>query len=314
MVRDDAVIDGHVDGMPRVVTHIHSDHIVGISRTISLGQAIIGTPLTVEWLNALGFRVPLSTTYRLSYGQRLKLGGGVIELVKAEHIPGTAQVIYEDAEGLRTVYTSDFKKPGVSTPIIEADVLVIDAVYGDPRYVRDFDDYIDDVLADLVRQLLSQGPVYIYGYYGKVQEVMQLLRSKGISAPFLLPHKQFLLTKVAERLGMYFGDYFHASSSEGREVMRGGWYVYLRHYGGRVNGPGNHLVLSGWEFSRPFRMLGNRRWLVAFSDHADFNGLISYVKESKARLVVVNRFRSSGAGAFANYVRRKLGIDAVLLP
>ena len=90
-----------------------------------------------------------------------------LKLIKAKHIPGSAQVEIE-YEGTRLTYTSDFKKPGSETPIIESDVLIMDAIYGRPEYVRDFDDLIEEILADFIKELLTKGPVYVYGYVGAV--------------------------------------------------------------------------------------------------------------------------------------------------
>ena len=310
------VIDGHEDLVPRIVTHIHSDHTRRLRTSLQKSNLIIGTPLTLEWLKVLGFKIPHSKILPLNYDQSIELGELRISLGEANHIPGTAQVIVETANQ-RIVYTSDFKKPGKRTPILNADTLVIDAVYGDPAFQRPFDDYIDEVLTDLIRELLAKGPVYVYGYYGKVQEVMDILRRNDLDAPFILSHKQYVLAKVAERFGMNFGDYLHANSKEAEDVMRDGWYVYFTHLTASrraPNGLGNHVLLSGWEFSRPFKRLGSRRWLVAFSDHADFMGLVKYVEEAKPEQVIVNIRRSTAGEKFGDYVAKKLGVKVKLLP
>lgn len=309
------IIDGHEDFMPRVVTHIHSDHTVSIKKSLQNSPLIIGTPLTMEWLKLMGFRVPNNSSVPLDYGSSIRLDSGRLTLERAVHIPGTAQVVFDLDDGRRIVYTSDFKKPASGTPVINADVLIIDAVYGSPDYVREFDEYIDMILADLVRELLSSGPVYLYGYYGKIQEVMDVLRREGIDAPFVLPHKQYVLAKAAEGHGLNFGDYVHANSAEAHDIMRDGWFVYLTHITNRrYNGLGNHEVLSGWEFSRPYKKIGKNKWLVAFSDHADFRGLVEYVENSSPDMVVVNRPRSTYSELFAEFIKEKLGIKVFIGP
>ncbi len=314
----DVIIDGHAPGALRVVTHIHTDHTRGLGKTISSSGTVAGTPLTLDWLKALGYHLSKRNRIPLNYNQKLSLGGSAnLELKYAYHIPGSSQVLMEFSNGLRVVYTSDFKKPVERTPVIQADVLVIDAVYGDPSFRRPFDDYIEEVLTDFVRELLARGPVHIYGYYGKVQEVMEILRRNDLDAPFILSHKQYLLTKIAERYGMEFGDYVHVNSREAEDIIRDGWYVFFTHLSGsrrQFNGLGSHVILSGWEFSRPYRRLGSRRWLVAFSDHADFNGLIKYIEESGPRLVIVNNRRSVRGEVFASYIKNRLGVKTLLLP
>ncbi len=310
------VIDGHEDVRFRVVTHAHSDHLVMLKTSLNKGLELIGTPLTLEWIEVLGYSLNPLSIKPLNYGERLRLGDGVLWLEKAEHIPGTAQVVYERSDGLRIVYTSDFKKPGKSTKIISGDILITDAVYGSPSYKRPFDDWIDVILTDLVKELLVEGPVHIYGYHGKIQEVMALLRREGLDTPYILTHKEYLLAKAAEKAGLRLGSFFHERSEEAEEIIRGRWYIHFHHMNARKksNGCGSHVVLSGWEFSKPFKRLGQRRWLVAFSDHADFNGLVDYVVRARPRKVLVNNSRSTYGELFVEYLRRKHGIDAYLLP
>lgn len=313
-VGDNLIIDGF-DKVPyRVVTHIHSDHTVGLEKSLLIRSSIIATPLTIEWLKALDYKIPKINEIKLPYGGELRINDMKLTLQKTLHIPGSAQVVIDTEYGERIVYTSDFKKPGTETPILPADILIIDAVYGRSDYVRVFDDTIELILVDLVKELLSQGPVYIYAYYGKVQEVMMLLRNYGINAPFIVTQKNFRLCRIAERYGFKFGDYVLAGTPDSEDIIRDGWYIYFSHINRRINGIGNHVVLSGWEFKYPYRRLGNRYWLVAFSDHADFNGLLRYVEDSKPKKLIINRVRSVGAEDLAIYVKKKLGIETYLLP
>ncbi len=315
VVSESVVIDGHgsVPTRLRVATHIHSDHIVNLGSSIRSSYRILGTQLTLSWLSVLGYPVDNCST-PLNYGSRVKVGDVSVELVKSYHIPGTAQVLVECADGRRVLYSSDFKRPGERTPVVEAETLVIDAVYGRPSYVREFDDEIEDILVDLVKQLLSEGGVHIYGYFGKINEVMELLRNGGVGAPFVLTPKVYMMTRKAESLGSRVGDYLLVGSREAEEVMRGGWYVYLDHMsraGRRVRHRASSVVLSGWEFEKPVKKLAPRVWHVAFSDHSDFRGLVRYVTQVKPSRVYVVRIRSNGAEEFAAYLSERLGIREV---
>ncbi len=317
VIANRVVIDGHsnVSDKVRVVTHIHSDHTVNLSMSIRNNYKLIGTQITLNWLPILGYPVN-SNLLELDYGSRVRIGDLSLELVKSHHIPGTAQVLVECSDGSRILYSSDFKKPGVSTPLVNADVLIVDAVYGRPHYVRDFDNIIETILIDFVKQLLSEGGVHIFGYYGKVNEVMNILREGGIDAPFILPQKIYMMTRKAESFGPKIGDYVLAGTREASEIIRSRWYVYLDHTTrarfGLPNGASS-IVLSGWEFEKPIKKLGPRSWHVTFSDHADFNGLAYYVSQVNPRAVYVVKARSNGAEEFASYISEKLGIKRVFV-
>lgn len=315
VISGSVVIDGHKDvpTKTRVVTHIHSDHIVNLTSSMRHSYKIVGTQITLSWLPILGYSVS-SNSVQLDYGSRIKVGEVFVELIKSRHIPGTAQVLVERDDGCRILYSSDFKKPGDSTPVVEADTLVIDAVYGRPSYVREFDDVIEVLLVDLVRQLLSEGGVHIYGYYGKINEVMEILRNGGIDTPFILPSKVYMMTKKAESLGSKVENYLLAGSREAGEVVRNKWYIYLDHTikaQPRAPRGTNFIVLSGWEFEKPVKKIATRTWHVAFSDHSDFRGLINYVTQVRPSRVYVVRARSNGAEEFATYLSKKLGIREV---
>jgi putative mRNA 3-end processing factor len=316
IIGQNLIVDGHEDGLIRIVTHIHSDHTRYMLRSIKRSPLIVGTPITIDWLKALGYELHNKRQVKaLDFKKRLKLDEGLLYFEKAYHIPGTAQVVFEDLEGTRVVYTSDFKKPGSATPIINADVLVTDAVYGNPAFRRDFDDYIDILLVDFIKERLAYGPVFVHGYYGKIQEVIELLRREGISAPFILDYKQYKLTQMLEKYNGPIKDYFLNGTDEANEIKRDGWYVYFTHFFKKgLNGLGSHIKLSGWEFKRPIRQLDHNWWLVAFSDHADFDGLTMYIRMARPKLVFVNSIRSTDGDLFAEYVRKKIGIKAYLLP
>ncbi len=319
LINKSLAIDGHTNNSLRIITHAHSDHVRDLSRSIAHCRGIAATPLTLDWLAELGHSVGMGNCLRLDYGSKIMVDGLEVTLEKAHHIPGSSQVVVVDEDGLRIVYTGDFKKPGKETPIIESDILIIDAVYGSPSYVREFDDYIEDVLADLTKQLLSKGPVIIQGYHGKLQEVMQLLRTNGVEAPYLLTPKVYKMTKVAERYGLSIGNYVPLNSKEGKEVLRSNWFLIFDHVNSRsglnLNGlRASKIVLSGWEFKKPYRYLGGGRWLVAFSDHADFKGLMNYIINSNPKAVIVNSVRSSYADVFADEVRKATKKECIVMP
>jgi putative mRNA 3-end processing factor len=71
--------------------------------------------------------------------------------------------------------------------------------------------------------------------------------------------------------------------------------------------------VSGWEFHTPCRQIGEREHLVALSDHSDFDGLIEYVKRSRAKQVITDNYRSNG-DALAKEIRKRLGVCAVAMP
>ncbi len=322
ILANNIVADGHINGLTaRIVTHIHQDHIVDLRRSMREGLLIIGTPLTLDLLAAHGYSIPLNKRLEVSYNTPLRIEDFRVTLYRANHVPGAAEVLVEHPDGTRIAYTGDFKLPGTDI-LKDIDVLVIDATYGMPSWRRPWQVEIEYLLADIVNEALMTGPVRIFGYNGKIEEVMLLLRRMGVSAPFILPHRKKKAITVLERHGYRVGDYVLSSTSECIEVRRSGWYIEFEHYNrwrrrhslSRDGRPVN-ILLTGWEFRSPYRRVGPRDWIVSFSDHADFNQLLEYVEEARPSFLVVDAYRGGEAAhVFASYVAKTMGLRAVAQP
>ncbi len=316
----DIAVDGHEDNsIVRIVTHIHSDHIVGLRSSIRKLRYIAGTPQTLDMLIALGYRIPLPKRLELDYEQKIELNEKIVKLVKAEHIPGTAQVYVEFPDGVRVGYTSDFKNPGSGTPVLkDLDILVIEATYGRPDWTRSFKGEVEYLFVDIVKYLLSQGPVIIHAYHGKLQEAMRILRVAGISAPFIASRQTYRIVKALEKHGYRFGEVIYDKSREAQEVMKSNWYVYFTHMNSYSTSTSRHkvskIILTGWEFDQPYRRINNHTWIVALSDHADFEQLLQYVEEAKPKILVTDASRAGAPEIFAKEVTRRLGIPSIPLP
>jgi putative mRNA 3-end processing factor len=251
----------------------------------------------------------------LVYGKPFQFNNERLTLHRADHIIGAAQVLVEDEVGTRYVYTGDFKLS--NTPILDADVLVIESTYGNPFQVRPFERVVETALIDLVETGLRRGPVYVFGYHGKLQELMQILHGNKVKAPFIVPEKVFQVSKVCEKHGMHFGKVLLSSEEEAKAVIdRNEPCVAFYHMNSRryVARHAFRISVSGWEFSCPRRQIAENEHVVALSDHADFNGLIRYVRESKPKLVITDNYRVGDATILAREITRRLGIEAKAMP
>ncbi len=302
----------------RVVTHAHSDHMLGLKESLENCEAVLMTPATKDLIDAL--KGPLFLMRRnvrpLRYGEPFSYRDEKLTFHLADHILGAAQALIEDAEGTRILYTGDFRLRG--TPIIESDILVMEATYGNPFRVRPFKKTIENTLVSLVEQGLKSGPVYLFTYYGKIQETMQILHKAGIKAPFIAPEKVFHLSKICEKHGMRLGRHLLLSSDENAKTImqRGEPYLAFYHMGSRryVGKGAFRIYVSGWEFRAPYRQISEKGYILSLSDHSDFEELLSYVKGSKPKMVITDNFRIGDAKTLAREIEKRLKIPAKPLP
>jgi putative mRNA 3-end processing factor len=301
----------------RIVTHAHADHLGGLRSSLKCCEKVLMTEATRDLAEILNDSLKLRSApiETVEYGKVVKYGDEKITLVKADHILGAAQVMVEDAGGIRIAYTGDFRLDG--TPVVECDVLVVEATYGSPSCRRAFDVDVRELLVSMIEKRLRGGTVYVFGYHGKLQEVMQILRDADVSVPFVMPERVYQVSKVCENHGMRLGGLSLSTDKEGHELLDGNlpcvafYHMNTRSHVGLRNA---RICVSGWEFHSPCRQIGDREHLVALSDHSDFDGLIEYVRRSKAKQVITDNYRVSHGAVLAGEISRRLGVSAVALP
>jgi putative mRNA 3-end processing factor len=310
--------DAHEKTRPlRVVTHAHADHMNGLHQSLKQCDTVVMTPATKDLIDALKGRHFLrkGNVKAIEYDRPLTYDDEQLTLHKADHILGSAQVLVEDPEGTRILYTSDFRLE--HTPVIESDIMVIEATYGSPWHTRKFGSEVRSKLVSIVEEGLRRGPVYVFGYHGKLQEVMQILHEAGLKTPFLMPERIRQLSKIHQKHGVRIcRPLFLTKQSVQSTLQRDTQYVAFYHMNRwkKIAEDKFRVRVSGWEFHSPCRRTGENDYVVALSDHSDCHGLLEYVRRSKPKLVITDNYRAGNAEALAKQITKRLGIDARPLP
>ncbi|MFQ6066539.1 MAG: hypothetical protein ACE5K3_04585 [bacterium] len=311
------VCDAHAPRPLRVVTHGHWDHYLGFEESLEECRHILMTPFTREMMGILKGTNWISSPKCLSleYGVPFGLENETITLYPSGHIVGAAQVLVKTQEGEKLLYTGDFKFP--QAKIIPSDILVMEATYGNPAHVRNFKTRIEDELISLTRNCLKEGPVYVLGYYGKLQEALFIYSKVDLGVPFILQGKVGRMTKLCQKYGLKLGTYLSASHPEAQKLIQGkerfvGLYHMMAERG--LDKDVARISLSGWEFEKTVRKLNSNMYLVALSDHADFEELLAYVRETRPKLVITDNYRVGDAPALAREISARIGIPAEPMP
>lgn len=302
----------------RVVTHAHADHLVGLRRSLKNCEKVLMTKATRDMIEVLkGPRTfNLGITEQLEYGKSIEYNNEKITLNKANHILGAAQVLVENEKGNRVAYTGDFKSNGTK-PIENCDTLVVEATYGNPSFTRSFNLDISELLVSMIEKRLRKGSVYVFGYYGKLQEVMQILRCAHVYVPFVMPEQILRVSEVCKRHGMTLGDLTSSNNEDGKELLEKNLpCVAFYHMNKRksIGIDSSRICVSGWEFRLPCKQIGRNEHLIALSDHSDFEELIEYIKLSKPKKVITDNYRVKHGEILAREINKRLGIPAMAMP
>jgi len=301
-----------------VVTHVHGDHIQEFETILGFCDPILMSPPTKDLMVALkGDHLLLRRNLRsVNFGDPLTHCDERITLYQTDHILGASQVLVENEEGTRIVYTGDFNFP---TKVIEADVLVVDATYGDPINIRNYNKRVpvSRLLSLVKREIEKQKPVYIFSYHGKIQQIMHFLDDAHINMPFLVPLKDFKIAKVYEKYGFKTGDCIKLEDQEACEIIkRCDPYIAFYTVGSRVAEAERFLSIrvSAYEAIEPVFKVAKNRYVVAISDHADFYGILEYVKRSHPKLVITDASRRGNAMILASEIKKRLNVTAQPCP
>jgi putative mRNA 3-end processing factor len=301
----------------RVVTHAHADHMTGLLQSLRTCEKVLMTKATKDLIDVMKSPLFMMNGFveTLDYGKTLQYEEERLTFFPSDHILGAAQVFIEDAEGTRIAFTGDFRVDG--TPVLDADVLVMEATYGSPACKRSFNTDVKKLLISMVKEGLKHGVVYVFGYHGKLQEVMQILRDADVKAPFVVPERVFHVSMICQKHGMHLGRLMLSEGKEAKELLERNVpciAFYHMNSGSKINRGVFRIYVSGWEFYAPCRQMAKNEYVIALSDHSDFDGLMEYVRRSRPKFVVTDNFRVGHAETLAKEIRKNFGIPAIALP
>lgn len=305
-----------------VYTHIHADHIKNFETCLGVYPVILCSPETKELIMALKGKISLGIRRNfiaLPYKQTYEYKDERITLYPNKHILGAVQVLVEDGEGARIAYSGEFYFP--TTKPIKSDVLVLDATFGDPSQItRCTREEIIDWLVTLVKKELKKASLCIIGHRGKLQEVMEILTKSKIGVPFLCEPIEYRLCCAYQESGVDLGQVISLGDDAAKRVISSG----ERHILFYLLGPTLHRLpsvkytkirVSRWgTTAEPFCKTGKDFFVVALSDHADFNGTMEFVRKSEPSLVITDNSRGGSAEALAQAIKEQLLIEAKAMP
>jgi len=283
------------------VSHAHSDH-------VGRHERVIATAATLRLMEHR-LKRPVPAPLPAPYGRPFELGPLVLELLPAGHVLGSAQLRVIRQDGRRVVYTGDLNPARALTAeplqVAECDTLVVESTFGHPRYRLP---RREDVLADVAgwcRAQLQRGvtPVLLAYPLGKSQEAIRYLGDQGFR---LRAHASVhALCTLYGELGVPLSVELFDGASPSGEVLVFPPNLARSSVLAKV-GPRALAMLSGWALDGTAHHRAGADVAFPLSDHADYPGLLAYVKATGASEVITHH---GFAVEFAEALRGE-GLDA----
>jgi len=289
-----------------LITHAHADHArPGCGEYWAIGSS------EMILRKRLGAAIKLNA---VSYEEPLHIGAAQVSFHPAGHVLGSAQIRVE-AGGESWLVSGDYKRCAdpSCTPFkpVQADVFITEATFGLPIYRWQSGAEIAQQILEWWRSKADHSSILFAYAFGKAQRLLAELAAIGVSDEILLhgavealmpayrcagvsmpPTKALSMVNKGDSLA---GRLIIAPPSAHRSV----WMK-------RFKFPQTAFV-SGWMAVRGARRRKGYERGFVMSDHADWPGLISSVKESKAQQVFVTHGNSDG---LARYLKEVEGISA----
>ena len=309
--------DAHEPTACSFVSHAHFDHLASHRKIITSEgtRRLMATRLPGEREEIV---LPFETPYRFDAETEMRL-------YPAGHIFGSA-MLHATRENESFLYTGDFKlRPGRSaekcaTP--HADVVVMEATFGLPRYAFPPTSEVLDRIIHFCRDALDDGAVpVLFGYsLGKSQELLSSFAEAGL--PVMLHQQTLKITKIYEELGQFFCPYqpFTLTEVAGHVVLcppqanQSAWLRKIK--------PRRTAAITGWAIDPAAVYRYQCDAAFPLSDHADYNDLLRFVELVQPKRVLTvhgyvedfaRTLRERGIEAWALGVDNQLEISLTAL-
>lgn len=280
------------------ISHAHSDH-------LARHQTILCTPETAQLLQ---IRLKQTSYHTTPCRQPVKLINSTITLLPAGHILGSAQIFIETDSGT-VLYTGDFRikhsRTAEKIALRNCHTLIMESTFGLPHYRFPSRSSVEEELLHLLKKNLSRGitPIIFAYSLGKGQEVLHLLGNSGL--PVAVHEVILNYTRIYEKNGIDFGKFenFRKSDFRGKILLMPTQARYERYFLSMENK--FSIYLSGWGIDPQAASRFKVDQVLPYSDHADFDELIEYVKQVEPQVV----YCTHGFEEFIGILRRE-GFDA----
>lgn len=275
------------------ISHAHADH-------IRSHRQIFATPPTIEFMKR---RIKNVRATAVHFNAPFDFEGNRVTFLPAGHILGSSQILIE-RDGQRLLYSGDFKlEKGLTAEnlqIANCDVLIMECTYGHPRYRFPPREEIATRLCEWARTTLRQGETPIIFTYalGKSQEAMKILADTGFA--LCAHHSIFQLMEVYKEFGYTFGDvtlFKRTAPIEKRVLMMPVSARRSRQIAAIEKK--RTMYLSGWAMDSGAKYRFGVDAALPLSDHADFPGLLAYVRQVNPKKI----FTTHGPADFARQLR-----------
>ena len=283
-----------------IITHSHFDHIA-----IGCREYICSVETGTILKHRIGDKINIKT---YDYNESFKLDGVNISLHPSGHILGSSQVMFESG-GEVWLITGDFKRQEDKTCLeyktIETDVLICESTFSLPIFRWESTGKIINQISNWVYESQESTCILFCYSLGKAQRLLSEINQ--IKSNNIYVHKSInKINKIYRKLGVdiletnILDKDSNINNSENNLILLPpslNKSIFLRKFKNFETG-----FASGWMSIRALRKRSGYDKGFAISDHADWDGLIKTIKDSKASRILLNHGDGSNLAKYLKTV------------
>ena len=324
------VCDGYISGKTTAIfTHFHDDHAWNFKNALRNCHHILVTEPTYLALKALQKFPDRPSIERLPYNRPFTTTTGeTIELINANHVPGSCQVFVKiNDTGEKILYSGDFSFPDISVP--KADVLVLDGTHGTSLYDFDTDKHsvLRQIFGEVCRHLENDQPVEILANRGTMQDIMAQLEQTvdnefiAEDIPFLADQKDVDLTNAIKYTydDVEFRKLEVTTNSRLNElhhVEKNPYVKFSRPNLGTIHSDRVKIIQA--DVNPNFKTQGalwtdkNGKIYACLATHTNYKNILKYIDLVEPKKVIVDGTRANSdiCKSLANTISKEFGIVA----
>ena len=291
-----------------LITHGHADHArAGHQSYLATHAALPVIRHRLSAINAQG----------VEFNETLTIGAAQVSFHPAGHVPGSAQIRVE-VDGEIWVASGDYKveDDGLSECFepVRCHHFITESTFGLPVFRWRSQDSIASDINSWWQTCVDNGKTAFLGAYslGKAQRLLRMLNSE--IGPIVTHGAVEATNEVMRAQGIDLPETVKAPPDIDRKSFKGALVVAppsaLGSAWARKFGPQETAFASGWMQLRGIRRrrAGDRGFVI--SDHADWSGLLSTIKETSAENIYVTHGYTD---IFARYLTEN-GWNAQVVP
>ena len=274
-----------------LISHAHFDHV-----SLGCSQYICSHETKFLLYERLGKNINIKS---YDYEENFKINGINISFHPSGHIFGSSQIKFE-AGGEKWLITGDFKRQKDSTckaySKLKADILICESTFALPIFNWECSSKIvNDIYKWIIESEDKTCILFCYSL-GKAQRILNEIKDKNLKE--IYTHKNiYKINHIYRKLGVNLPETISLDLDKNIENLKGKLLLlppslnnknFLKKFKNIQTG-----FASGWMSIRAQKKRGGYDKGFAISDHADWNGLIKTVKDSKAKIIIFNHGDSS---------------------